>query len=93
MENMGMDGKGLKRGVMWKLHNEKDPGCPQECVGDFDNVRGSNTSDGGSDRNVSTNSNVHTNTSNSVIIRKRERSREAAYTVGGYADIARGNIG
>ena len=36
MGDMGMDRTGLKRGVMWKLHNEIDPGCPQECVGDCD---------------------------------------------------------
>ena len=34
MGNMGMDGKGLKRGIVCKLHNETDPGCPQECVED-----------------------------------------------------------
>ena len=31
---MGMDGKGLKKGIICKLHNDTDPRCPQECVGD-----------------------------------------------------------
>ena len=26
MGDMGMDGTGLKKGVMWKLHNDTDPG-------------------------------------------------------------------
>ena len=34
MGEMGMDGKGLKKGIMCKLHNETEPRCPQECVGD-----------------------------------------------------------
>ena len=33
---MGMDGTGFKKAVMWKLHNNTDPGCPKECVGDCD---------------------------------------------------------
>ena len=32
---MGMDRKGLKKGITCKLHNETDPRCPQECIGDF----------------------------------------------------------
>ena len=27
---MGMDGKGLKKGITCKLHNETDTRCPQE---------------------------------------------------------------
>ena len=42
MGEMGMDGTGLKKGVMWKLHNETDPGCPQECVGYCDKAGGGN---------------------------------------------------
>ena len=34
MGEMGMDGKGLKKGITCKLHNYTDPICPQECVGD-----------------------------------------------------------
>ena len=33
MGEMGMDRKGLKRGITYKLHNETDPRCPQVCVG------------------------------------------------------------
>ena len=33
MGEMGMDITGLKKGTMCKLHNETDPGRPQECVG------------------------------------------------------------
>ena len=31
---MGMDGKGFKKGITCKLHNESDTRFPQECVGD-----------------------------------------------------------
>ena len=40
MGEMGMDRAGIKKGVKWKLNNDIDPGCPQECVGDYDNTRG-----------------------------------------------------
>ena len=30
---MGMDGKGLKKGITCKLHNETGPRFSQECVG------------------------------------------------------------
>ena len=33
MGEMGMDITGLKKGTVCKLHNETDPGCPQEYVG------------------------------------------------------------
>ena len=33
MGEIGVDGKGLKKGITYKLHNETDPRCPQECVG------------------------------------------------------------
>ena len=32
---MGMGKKVLKKGITCKLNNKTDPGCPQECVGDF----------------------------------------------------------
>ena len=35
MGDMVMDGKVLKKGITCKLHNETDPRCPQECVGDY----------------------------------------------------------
>ena len=38
MENISMEGTGLKKGTTWKLHNGTDLGCPQECVGDCDKV-------------------------------------------------------
>ena len=38
MGGMGMDGTGFKKGITFKLHNKTDPGCPQECVGDFGKV-------------------------------------------------------
>ena len=34
MGEMGMDGKGFKNGITCKMHNETDPRCSQECVGD-----------------------------------------------------------
>ena len=34
MGEMGMDWKGLKKGITFKLHNETDPRFPKECVGD-----------------------------------------------------------
>ena len=42
MDAMGMDGTGMKKGVMWKLHNDTDPECPQECFGNCANVSGRN---------------------------------------------------
>ena len=33
MGEMGMDGKCLKKGITCKMHNETDPRCPHECVG------------------------------------------------------------
>ena len=38
MGEMGMNRIGLQKGITWKLHNETDHGCPQECVGDCDKV-------------------------------------------------------
>ena len=32
MGDIGMDGTGLKKGITCKLHNETDPGFPQECA-------------------------------------------------------------
>ena len=48
MCEMGMDGVGIKKGVMWKLNNETNPGCPQECVGDYENLGGRNGAEEGS---------------------------------------------
>ena len=38
MGKMGMDRTVLKNGITWKVRNETDPGCLQECVGDCDKV-------------------------------------------------------
>ena len=38
MGKMGMDRTGLTKGITCKLHNNTDPGCPQECVGYCDKV-------------------------------------------------------
>ena len=35
MGKKGMVGKGSEKGITCKLHNETDPRCPQECVGNF----------------------------------------------------------
>ena len=34
MREMGIDGKGLNKGITCKLHNNTDPRFAQECVGD-----------------------------------------------------------
>ena len=34
ISEMGMDRKGLEKEITCKLHNNTDPGCPRECVGD-----------------------------------------------------------
>ena len=93
MGKMGMDGACMEKGVMWKLHNDTNPGFPKECVGDYENVREINGAVGASDRKASANSNVRSDTCNSLIICKIERSREAVDVVRMYADVARGNIG
>ena len=38
MDDMDMEGTGLKKGITCKLHNNTDPGCSQECVGDCGKV-------------------------------------------------------
>ena len=38
--DMDVDESGIIKGLMWKLYNEIDPGCPHECVGDYENIRG-----------------------------------------------------
>ena len=34
MVEMGMDRKGIKKGIRCKLNNKTDPRCTLECVGD-----------------------------------------------------------
>ena len=36
MSQMGWDWNWHPNGVTSKLHNETEPACPQECVGDYD---------------------------------------------------------
>ena len=43
MTEMGWDGTKAKKGVSWKLHNEPEPACPRECVGDY--VKGASMPD------------------------------------------------
>ena len=38
MGNMGMERKGLKKGITCKLHNKTDPRCPLEFVGGCGNA-------------------------------------------------------
>ena len=85
MDEMGMDGAGIKKGVMWKIHNETDPGFPQECVGDYENLGGR---DGAEDRSDGRVGRVRADIYDSVILKKRERSWE----VRSYNDLARENI-
>ena len=69
-EDMGIGGKVIKNGVMWKLHNETKPECPQECVGNCDNVSGRNGTKNGVFGTVSR---VRADTSNCVVFCEKER--------------------
>ena len=79
MGEMEMDGTRFKNWITCKLHNETDPGFPQECVGDCGKVGKENGAmecpDGG----------THSDTYNDVILEKGEMSR----AVRSYADITR----
>ena len=35
INEMGWDGTEARKGVLWKLHNDLDPACPQEFVGNY----------------------------------------------------------
>ena len=79
MGEMGIGGAGIKKGFIWKLYKETNPGYPQDYVGYYDNMGGRNgAEDGYVDR-------VLSDTYDIIILRKRERSRE----VRSYADVAR----
>ena len=41
--DMGWDGTKTEKGFSWKLHNELDTACTQECVGDY--VKGTSIKD------------------------------------------------
>ena len=68
MDEIGLGGEGMKKGVMWKLHNQTDPECPQECVGDDENVSERN---GDKDGIFGTFSRVQLDTSSGVILHKK----------------------
>ena len=70
-EKMGMDHTDMKKGTMWKLHNKTDPECPQECVGDFENVSGLN---GDENRFLGTVSRVCEDTSKGVLLHGKKRN-------------------
>ena len=54
---------------MWKLHNDTDPGFPQECVGDCGKLGRENGA------KECPNGGTHNGTYNAVILEKGERSR------------------
>ena len=79
---MVMDITCLEKGITCKLHNNTDPGFPQECVGDCGKVGRKNIAtecpDGG----------THNGTYDAVIFEKGERSR----AVRSYADVTREDL-
>ena len=82
MVDMGMGGKGLKRDITCKLHNNIGPGFPQECVGGCGKVGRGNVAM--EYPNVGT----HNGTYNAVISDKGERSR----AVRSYNDATREDV-
>ena len=79
MDEMGMDGKFLKKGITCKLHNETDIGCPQECVGYFGKAWKKNGS------MECSNIGARKGTYDAIILKKGERS----WAVRSYADVTR----
>ena len=79
MGMMGMDRTSLKNEITWKLHNETDHGCLQECVGDCDKVGTENVPkecpDGA----------TNNGTYDAVILERGERSQ----VVRSYAEVTR----
>ena len=82
MGEMGMDRIGLKKVSMWKLHNETDPRCLQECVGGCGKVGRGNGA------KYCPNGGTHNVTHNAVILEKGEMSRVDR----SYADITREDV-
>ena len=78
-DDLDMDGKGLKKGITSKLHNETDPRCPQECVGDFGKAGRKNGA------MECSNIGACKGTYDAVKLEKRENSR----SVRSYADVTR----
>ena len=83
MDYMGMYRTGMKKRVMWKLHNETDPECLQECVGDCENVSGRNGDENGVSGTVSR---VCADTIKGLVLCEKEGTRELR----SYADITKG---
>ena len=79
MGDMGMEVRGFKKGITCELHNETDPVCAQECVGDCGKVGRGNGAI------MCPDVGTHNCTYNSVILEKGERSR----AVRSYTDVAR----
>ena len=67
MGEMGMDGKGLKKGITCKLHNKTDPRCPEECFG------GCGKTGRGNCAMECTNIGVHGETYDTVKLEKEEK--------------------
>ena len=80
--DIGMDRTSLKKGIKCKHHNEIDPGCPQECVGNCGKVRRKNGA------MECPNGGTHNSTYNVLILEKGERSR----VVRSYADVTREDV-
>ena len=77
MGEMGMYRKGIKKGITCKLHNETDPRCPQECVGDCGKTGSKNGA------TECSNIGVRRGTYDAVKLEKGEKSR----AVRSYPDI------
>ena len=82
MGEMGMERKGLKKGITCKLHNETYPRFSQECVGDFDMTGRRNGA------MECSNIGVRRGTYDAVKLENREKSR----AVRSYAHVTREDV-
>ena len=82
MGEMGMDGKGLKKGITCKLHNDTDPRYPQECVGDCGKTERENGA------MECSNIGVRKGTYDAVKLEKGEKSRAFR----SYVDVTREDV-
>ena len=80
--DMVMDRKGLRKVITCKLHNEPDPGCPQECIGGCEKSGKINGAMESPD--IVTPNSMY----NAVIFEKGERSR----AVRSYSDVTREDV-
>ena len=80
--DMGMDRKVLKKGITCKLHNETDPRCPQEFVGDCGRTGRENGA------MECSNIGVRRGTYNTVRLEKGKKSR----AVKSYAEVNREDV-